>query len=147
MADDHTPHLSQSVANLCWGRGYVFIPHGGGVTLVVQTVDTDLSQAVKARYQALEAAALVRLMRDGIAVPHLAPVDCVDLMVEVLSDMSLHHAVADGNIKTGLRVPLDSSSHDHFIVREATTFWKELDMRRKVNAAVAEVREEVRQGG
>jgi hypothetical protein len=145
MADDHTPHLSQSVANLCWGRGYVFIPHGGGVTPVVQTVDTDLNQAVKARYQALEAAALVRLMRDGIAVPHLAPVDCVDLMVEVLSDMSLHHVAADGNVKTGLRVPLDSSSHDHFIVREAATFWKELNMRKKVNSAVAEIREEVKQ--
>ena len=146
MADDHTPHLSQSVANLCWGRGYVFIPHGGGVTLVAQTVDTDLNQAVKARYQALEAAALVRLMRDGIAVPHLTPVDCVDLMVEVLSDMSLHHVVAGGNIKTGLRVPLDSSDHDHFIVQEAAIFWKELNMRQKVNAAAAEVREEVKQG-
>ena len=83
------------MANLCWERGYVFIPHGGGVALVAQTVDTDLSQAVKARYQALEAAALVRLMRVGVAVPHLTPVDCVDLMVEVLSDMSLYHAAVD----------------------------------------------------
>ena len=118
----------------------------GGVTPVAQTVDTDLNQAVKARYQALEAAALVRLMRGGVAVPHLAPLDCVGLMVEVLNSMSLHHAVADGNAKTGLRVPLDSSSHDHFIVRESATFWKELNMRKKVNDAVAEVREEVRQG-
>jgi hypothetical protein len=69
MADDHTPHLSQRVANLCWERGYVFIPHGGGVTPVVQTVDTDLNQAMKARHQALEAAALVRRIRDGVAVP------------------------------------------------------------------------------
>ena len=68
------------------------------MTPVVQTVDTDLNQAVKARYQALEAAALVRLMRDGVAVPHLTPMDCVDLMVEVLRDMSLHHVVVDGNV-------------------------------------------------
>ena len=85
-------------------------------------------------------------MRDGVAVPRLTPMACVDLVVEVLNGMSLHHVVADGNVKTGLRVSLDSSSHDHFIVREAATFGKELDMRRKVNAAVAEVREEVLPG-
>ena len=56
----------------------MFMPQGGGVTTVVQTVDTDLNQAVKARYQALEVAALVRLMRDGVAVSHLPPMDCVD---------------------------------------------------------------------
>jgi hypothetical protein len=71
--------------------------------------------------------------------------DCVGLVVEVLSDMSLHYAVADGNVKTGLRVSLDDSSQGHFIVREAGAFWKGLDMRKKVNSAVAEVREEVRQ--
>ena len=60
-------------------------------------------------------------------------------MVEVLSDMGLHHNAADGNIKTGLRVSLDNSSQDHLIVREAATFWKELSMRQKVNATVAEV--------
>ena len=110
MADDHTPHLSPHVVRLCWNRGYVFIPHGGGVTPVVQMVNTDLNKAVKARYRALEVATLGRVMRDGVAVPHLTPMDCVDLMVEVLSDMSLRRVVADGNVKTGLRVSLDSSS-------------------------------------
>ena len=50
-------------------KGLVFIPHGGGVTPVAQTVDTDLNQAVKVRYQAREAAAMIRLMRGGVAVP------------------------------------------------------------------------------
>ena len=84
----------------------------------MQTVDTDLNQAVKARYQAREAAAMIRLMRDGVAVPYLRPVECADLMVEVLSDMGLRHDAADGNIETGLRVSLDNSSQDHLIVRE-----------------------------
>ena len=44
MADDHAPRLSPRVWMLCWSRGYVFIPHGGGVTPVVQTVDTDLTR-------------------------------------------------------------------------------------------------------
>ena len=30
MADDHRPRLHPEVARLCWQRGYVFIPHGGG---------------------------------------------------------------------------------------------------------------------
>jgi len=146
MADDHRPHLSPHVARLCWKRGYVFIPHGGGVTPVVQTVDTDLNQPIKARYQAVEVAAMIRFMRDGVCVPQLSPVECVDLMLEVLSDMSVHYAAADGYVKTGLRVSLDDSSQDHFIVREAAIFWKELDMRKKVCSAVAEVREEVKRG-
>ena len=73
MADDHTPHLSPHVVRLRWSTGFVLTPHGGGVTPVVQTVDTDCNKAVKARYQASEVAALVRLMRDGVAVPHLTP--------------------------------------------------------------------------
>jgi len=76
----------------------------------------------------------------------VSPIECVDLMVEVLSDMSLHHAAAEGYVKTGLRVSLDDSSQDCFIVREAATFWKELDVRKKVSSTVAEVREEVKQG-
>jgi hypothetical protein len=90
---------------------------------VVQTVDTDLSQAVKARYQAREAAAMIRLMRDGVAVPYLRLAECVDLMVDVLSDMDVRHVAADGCIKTGLRVSLDNSLQGHLIAREAATFW------------------------
>ena len=74
---------------------------------VAQTVDTHFNQAAKARYQSLEVAALIRLMRDGVAVPQLTRMYCVDLMAEVLSGMSLHRVVADGNVKTGLRVSLD----------------------------------------
>ena len=107
---------------------------------MVQTVDTDLNQAVKARYQAREVAAMIRLMRDGVAVPYLRLAECVDLMVDVLSDMDLHHAAAEGSIKTGLRVSLANSSQDHLIVTAAASFWNELNMREKVNAAVAEVR-------
>ena len=113
---------------------------------MVQTVDADLNQAVKARYQALVVAALIRKLRDGSTVPHLKPSACVDIMVEVLSNMDLHHAVADGCVKTGLRVHLYDSSQDRFIVREAGDFCKELNMRMKVNSAVAEVREEVKSG-
>ena len=38
QADDAKAHVSPHVARLCWQRGYVFLPHGGGVTPVVQVV-------------------------------------------------------------------------------------------------------------
>ena len=54
MADDYSAHLSPAVFALCWTRRYVFIPHGGGVTPVVQTPDTDLNQHVKRAYTGRE---------------------------------------------------------------------------------------------
>ena len=46
FADDAKQHLSPHVRRNCWSRGYAFLPHGGGVTPVVQTPDTDLNQPV-----------------------------------------------------------------------------------------------------
>ena len=66
-ADDFAAHLNDAVFNLCWQRGYVFIPHGGGVTPVVQGPDTDLNQHVRRRYTAREAAEYIQMMRDRAA--------------------------------------------------------------------------------
>ena len=38
QADDAKAHLSPHVRRLCWSRGYVFLPHGGVVTPVSQTL-------------------------------------------------------------------------------------------------------------
>ena len=119
--------------------------HGGGVTPVVQTPDTDFNQHVKMEYTDLEVVELINQMQDGVCVPRCKPEQCIDMMVEVLSSMQLHLNAAEGYIRTGLRVSLDGTQ-DHFIVREAGRFWNELGMRDKINAAVAEVREEVRAG-
>ena len=59
---------------------------------MAQTVGMYLKQAVKARYTGVEAAAMVRLMRDGVCVPQLKTEDCVDSMLDGLRGMSLHHA-------------------------------------------------------
>ena len=132
MADDHAPHLHPKVAEFCWLRGYIFIAHGGGVTPVVQTVDTDLNQEGKRRYTALETKTLLRKMRiEGKPAPHLRQEECIDLMTEVLSDMQLHRHAAEGYVKTGFCVPLDDPSQDIYIVREAGHFWRELRMREK----------------
>ena len=145
MADDYSAHLSPQVFRLCWSRGYVFVAHGGGVTPVVQTPDTDLNQHVKREYAALETAELLQQMREGVCVPRCTHERCMDLMVRVMSQLRLHLGAAEGYLKTGMTVALDGTQ-DNLVVREAGVFWQELHMRTKINAAVADVYEEVREG-
>ena len=130
MADDYSAHLSPQVFALCWSRRYVFIPHGGGVTPVAQTPDTDLNQHVKREYTDRETGELLRQMREGVVVPQLRQEECLDIMVDVLSNMALHLHAAKGYLKTGLTVDLDGLQ-DQEIVREAGQFWTELGMRAK----------------
>ena len=100
MADDFSAHLSPSVFRLCWSRRYVFIPRGGGVTHVVQTPDTDLNQHVKREYTNKETGALLRQIRDGIVVQQLRQDECIDIMVDVLSNMELHLDAAKCYLRT-----------------------------------------------
>ena len=134
------------MAKLCWNRGYIFIPHGGGVTPIAQTVDTDLNQEAKRRYIAEETHELLELMRAGTCVPQLRREKCVDIMVSVMSDMSLHLHAADGYLKTGFKASLYDDSLDHEICREAKEFWKELNMRAEILEAVEEVTDEFTSG-
>ena len=66
-------------------------------------------------------------------------------MVGVLSSPTLHLAAADGYLKTGMTADLNGK-RDHEDVRDAGVLWNELGMRAKMNAAVAEVEEEARNG-
>ena len=90
LADDYICHKSKNVFNLCWSRGYILIIHGGGNTLVAQTPDTDLNQHVRRRYGEKEARILQNKMRLGEIVPKLSPEECMDVMLEILSDPALH---------------------------------------------------------
>ena len=145
MADDYKAHLTPSVRRLCWSRGYVFIPHGGGTTPVAQTVDTDLNQHARRMYVAMETGEYLRQMREGACIPAVKEEIAMDMMVRVMNNSHLHLAAAYGYKKTGITVKLDGTEDDQ-IVREAGVFWNERVMRPKINAAVADVRERVRQG-
>ena len=145
MADDYGPHKSEAVFDLCWSRGYVMVPHGGGVTPVSQTPDTDLNQPVRREYSAKESVELMYQMRMGVAVPCPKKEACVDMMHDVLSQKRLHLNAARGFKYTGATVALDGSE-DHMIVREAGDFFRSLTMRPKINQACENVREEARAG-
>ena len=76
-----------------------------------------------------------------MCIPKCAPAKCVDILVQVMSSQALHLHAADSYEQAGLTVPLDDSSQDIFIVKEAGDIWESKDVRATVNAAVAAVRE------
>ena len=121
MADDFGPHKTDNVFRLCWQRGYVMMAHGGGQTPVTQTPDTDLNQHVRREYTALESAYIIEQMRKGVSVPKIPPTKCMDMMIQVWSNMSLRLRAADGYKQNGATVKLDCTE-DHLIAREAGEF-------------------------
>ena len=151
LADDYSAHKTDNVKRLAWSRGYILLLHGGGVTPILQTVDTDLNEYVRAEYGAREANVLINKMREGSVVPRITPEESLDLMLDILSDPALHIRAAEGYNSTGLNVALDGGQ-DGLICREAATFWWEHtsdgyeNMRAKLNAELAAVAEEVEAG-
>ena len=62
----------------------------------------------------------------------------IDIVIEVMSDLSLHLKARKGYKYTGATVAFDASE-DPEICREAKVFWKDNSMREKIDAAVADV--------
>ena len=145
QADDFSAHKTPNVSRLAWTRGYVLLIAGGGQTPVTQTCDTDLNQHVRREYTAKESVLILELMRQGMAVPCLDYIACIDIMVDVLSNVQLHLNAAEGYKRTGATVALDGTE-DAKIVREAGKFFRDLGMREKINRAVALVKSEVKAG-
>ena len=147
LADDHGPHHDEEVAKLAWNRGFIMMLHGGGVTPIVQTVDTDLNGPVKQKYVERESRSLLSMMSAGVSVPRLRPEELMDMMMGTLDDMNLHLAGAEGYIRTGMRVGLGKDdSLDGEVTREAGDFWRERGMRAKINEVADEVSEACRNG-
>ena len=77
---------------------------------------------VKREYTDRETCDLLRQMREGTVVPQLRQEECIDIMVDVLSNTELHLNAAKGYLRTGMTVDLDGLQ-DQEIVREAGAFW------------------------
>ena len=88
---------------------------------MTQTPDTDLNQHVRREYTALESAYIIEQMRKGKSVSKIPQTKCMDMMIKVLSNVSLHLHAADGYKQTGATAKLDGAE-DHLIVREAGEF-------------------------
>ena len=62
---------------------------------------------MKREYKNRETGDLLRQMRGGIVVPQLRQEECIEIMVDVLSNMELHLNAAKGYLRTGMTVDLD----------------------------------------
>ena len=145
MADDYGPHKANTVFNLCWSRGYVMVPHGGGVTPISQTPDTHLNQHVKREYIALEAEELMVQMRANVPVPCPTKETSIDMMHQVLSQSRLHLDAAGGYKATGASIALDGTE-DHLVVNTAGRFFQEEGMRRILDAEMQVIQDEFAAG-
>ena len=67
---------------------------------MTQTPDTDLNQHVRREYTALESAYMIEDMKKGVSVPKNPPTKCMDMMIQVCINTSLHVHAADGYKKT-----------------------------------------------
>ena len=144
--DAYAPGLTDNVQRLCWSRGYICITHGGGASMVAQTNDTDHHLHVRKRFIELQTALMVRkARRNGGGMVDLTPEENIDIMIEVMSDLSLHLKASKGYKYTGTTVALDGTE-DIKICREAKDFWQELGMRKIIDSAVAEVEDEYKAG-
>ena len=78
--------------------------------------------------------------------------ECMELMLEVLSDPGLHARASEGYKKTGQSIDLHGKE-DGLICREAATFWNDettdgfVNMRPRVDVELAAVADEIRSGG
>jgi len=152
LLDDYSAHKTPNVWNLCWSCGYVRIVHGGGCTPIAQTPDTDLNEHARRNYGAKEARLLMEKMRDGQVVPKLTHEECMQLMLDVMSDPALHVGASQGYKKVGQTIDL-YGKEDALVCREAGAYWSEettdqyQGMRPKINVELAVVKDEWQRGG
>ena len=152
LADDFSAHKTDNVWALCWSRGYILLIHGGGVTPVGQTPDTDLNEHVRRNYGDKESRLLIEKMRCGQRVPKSTREECMTLMFEVLSDPELHKRASEGFKRVGQSIELHGREDD-LVCREAGTFWHEAttdkypSMRPRIDAELAAVADEYESEG
>ena len=63
---------------------------------MTQTPDADLNQHVRRDYAAKESAYIIEQMKKGVCVPKIPATKCMDMMIEVWSNIRLHLHAADG---------------------------------------------------
>ena len=139
MLDAYGPGLTRNVQNKAWEMGYVCITHGGGASQVLQTNDTDLHKPIRQEYTELESMKILALSQEaGGKMRDLTEEDCINFMIDAMSNPKPHLLASDGFKLTGLTVALDGSE-DHLIKREAKEIWDMEGMRERINRSTTHV--------
>ncbi len=146
LCDAYGPQTTDAVRRAAWQRGYVVLVHGGGQTSVTQTNDTDLHARLKQLYLELEGDEMIRQQR---LQPKACPVprkhDVIQWMAIIWNQASLHTPAVAGYKKTGITNALDGTE-DHLICREAGEAWRTLQMSRRRQEVLEDVRQEWKAG-
>jgi len=121
--DAYRAHMDDTIAELCYERGYILLFHYGCTTGIAQVNDTDLHQAFSKLYIEMETESFL----DKQA---LDPTDIGRTYQEVVDDAAAvwravdHNQGVQGHKRTGLSISLDGTE-DHMARREAAMFWFE----------------------
>ena len=114
--------------------------------MILQANDTDHHLHVRKRFIVLQTDLMIRKARRmGGGLVDLTAEEKIDIMIQVMSDQSLHVQASKGYKYTGTTVDLNGEE-DSKICREAKDFWQGLGMRNLINSAVAEVEEQYKAG-
>ena len=106
--------------------------------MVAQTNDTDLHLWVRKRFIDLHTGRMIKkARRAGGGMVDLTMEEHRGIMIEVTSEKELHLRASRGFKYTGTTVALDGSE-DNSMCREAADVWNELNVRQRINSAVAE---------
>ena len=114
--------------------------------MLLQTNDTDHHEHVRKRFIELQTQLMIKKTRmQGGGMAELDIYENIDIMIRVMSDVKLHLTATAGYLRTGTTNALNGDQ-DTEIKNEAAGFWKEMDMRTAVNAAVADAKQRCKDG-
>jgi hypothetical protein len=144
MMDVAGSHISDSVADYAWERGYIVLLHYGCITGVLQVNDTDLHGHFERIFLEEEQASFneTQLIRPGCIARR--PQDVLDDIASTWRQCN-HEIAVKGHKHTFLSCALDGSE-DHMVSREALDCWIALDMAAVRRDIVAEVKHFVASG-
>ena len=139
MADFYGPHADTTVFDLCWSRQYVLILIGGGVTGILQVMDTHLHYSLSQRYTELE---MLDLLEQERVRPHGCPTrsreSCCRDLLAAWRHAPLHEMGRRGWYDNCLANALDGSE-DHRGRGTAGDLWHQMGMDRLRDQAIADV--------
>ena len=139
MADFYGPHADTTVFDLCWSRQYVLILIGGGVTGVMQVMDTHLHYSLSQRYTEIEMLDLLEQERaNPTGCPSRSRESCCRDLLAAWRHPPLHEMGRRGWYDNCLANALDGSE-DQMGRGVAGQLWHQMGMANLRDQALADV--------
>ena len=124
----YAPNKTQAVWDCCWGRGYVRVLIGGGLSGCVQVNDTHCHGPLSKDYQAAEMQILMNLSEEfPDYLPSLSKNDCINILLPLWCSPKRHEYAARGFLDNMLTNALDGSQ-DALASESIRKLWLDLDM-------------------